>query len=91
MKSGVVEFSERVKLDVIHFSEVCKDLCFQNGHIPSIEVTSGAPDIAVGWPSVSAGIERRILKKLSIRTEPFMILKKQGLQSGLSFGLQFSN
>lgn len=74
--------------EVTHFTEVCQDLCFQNGHVPSIQAStrSGA---SVGWLA-GAGIERRISRRAALRFEPFMV-GKGSIQCGLGLGLRFSN
>ncbi|MDX2135775.1 MAG: hypothetical protein SFV52_13380 [Saprospiraceae bacterium] len=84
----VVDFSEKSTVQVTHFTEVCQDLCFQNGHVPSVQASarSGA---SLGWLA-GAGIERRISRRAALRFEPFAVGKKGSLQCGLGLGLLFS-
>lgn len=86
---AAVEFSEKSEMTVTHFTEACQDLCFQSGHLPTIQA-SAASQISVGWLA-GAGIERRFSRRAALRFEPFLIGKKHGLQGGLSVGLLFSN
>jgi hypothetical protein len=86
---AAVEFAEKSNMEVTHFTEACADLCFQSGHVPTIQVSTN-PRISVGWLA-GAGIERRFSSWAAFRVEPFLIGKKHGLQGGLSVGLLFSN
>ncbi|MBL7807903.1 MAG: hypothetical protein JNN28_08825 [Saprospiraceae bacterium] len=90
MRGGaVVDFSEKIQTKVTHFTEVCQDLCFQSGHLPSVQSSEKA-DTSVGW-LLGAGIERQISRRFALRFEPFMIGQKGSRQYGLNFGLMFSN
>lgn len=86
---AVVDFSEKSTVEVTHFTEVCQDLCFQNGHLPSVQASARA-GASVGWLA-GAGIERRILRRAALRFEPFMVGQKGSMQCGLNLGLLFSN
>jgi hypothetical protein len=86
---AVVDFSEKSKTEVTHFTEVCQDLCFQTGHVPSIQ-TDQHGAISVGWLA-GAGIERRLSKRAALRFEPFIIGQKGSIQYGLGLGLIISN
>ncbi|MCC7245335.1 MAG: hypothetical protein IT269_06625 [Saprospiraceae bacterium] len=86
---ATVDFLKKSKISVTHFSEVCQDLCFQEGRDPVIQVST-ASTISMGWLA-GAGIERSINRRAALRFEPFLVGKKYGLQTGLSIGLLFSN
>lgn len=90
VRSGaVVDFSEKNKIEVTHFSETCQELCFHSGHVPSAQASATAR-ASVGW-LVSAGIERPIFRRAALRFEPFLVGQKEVLQGGLNLGLWFSN
>ena len=86
---AAVEFLEKSKMTVTHFTEACADLCFQSGHVPTIQVSNDSK-ISLGWLA-GAGIERRFSSRAAVRIEPFLIGNKQGLQGGVAIGLLFSN
>lgn len=84
-----VDFSEKTKIKVMHFTEACQDLCFQSGHHPAIEA-SMPNGVSVGWLA-GAGIERQISRRAALRFEPFMVGQKGLMQCGLNLGLLLSN
>ena len=84
-----MDFSEKTKTEVTHFTEVCQDLCFQSGHVPAIQATVPART-SVGWLA-GAGIERQVFGRAALRFEPFAVGQKGSVQYGLSLGLLFSN
>ena len=86
---AVVDFSEKSTVEVTHFTEVCQDLCFQNGHLPSVQVSARA-GASVGWLA-GVGIERRLSRRAGLRFEPFVVGTKGSMQCGLNLGLLFSN
>lgn len=86
---AVVDFSEKTKTEVTHFTEVCQDLCFQSGHVPTIQ-TSTASKTAFGWLA-GVGIERQVFGRAALRFEPFVVGQKGSMQCGLNLGLLFSN
>lgn len=86
---AVVDFSEKSEIEVTHFTEVCQDLCFQNGHVPNVQ-TSAQADASVGWLA-GAGIERQVSRRAALRFEPFMVGQKGSIQYGLGLGLLFSH
>ena len=86
---AVVDFSEKTKTEVTHFTEACQDLCFQSDHVPTIQATAPA-STSVGWLA-GAGIERQVSRRAALRFEPFMVGQKGSMQCGLSLGLLFSN
>jgi len=86
---AVVDFSEKTKIEVTHYTEACQDLCFQSGHVPAIQATVPART-SVGWLA-GAGIERRVFGRAALRFEPFAVGQKGSMQCGLSLGLLFSN
>lgn len=86
---AVVDFSEKTKIEVTHFTEACQDLCFQSGHVPAIQASVPA-SASVGWLA-GAGIERQISRRAALRFEPFVVGRKGSTQCGLSLGLLFSN
>lgn len=86
---AVVDFSEKTKTEITHFTEACQNLCFQSGSVPAIQ-TSTASKTSVGW-LIGPGIERQISRRAMLRFEPFMIGQKGSMQCGLNLGLLFSN
>jgi hypothetical protein len=86
---AVVDFSEKSTVEVTHFTKVCQDLCFQNGHLPSVQASARA-GASVGWLA-GVGIERRLSRRAGLRFEPFVVGKKGSMQCGLNLGLLFSN
>lgn len=84
-----IEFAEKTKLEVVHFSEVCQDLCFKNNHAPTIQ-TSPTSSMLKADLLLSFGMERQINHRAAVRVEPIFIPKNSGLDAGLNIGILFS-
>ena len=85
----VVDFLGKSTARVTHFTEICHDLCFQNGHVPNARISTPS-GVSFGWLA-GAGIERQIFNRAALRFEPFMVRQKGTVQCGLNFGLLFSH
>ncbi len=86
---AVLDFSEKVTLEVTHYTEACQDLCFSTGLMPAIEMQP-TPGVSVGWLA-GTGIERHFSSNIALRFEPFLIGGKNAWQGGISVGLLLSN
>lgn len=89
IKGGLVaELEGRKRVEVVHYSEACQDLCFQNGFVPQGQATTKAP-ASLGWLA-GAGVEYRFGGHAALRVEPFLTGRNRILQGGVSAGLLFS-
>ncbi|MBK9271638.1 MAG: hypothetical protein IPM48_08560 [Saprospiraceae bacterium] len=86
---AVVDFSEKTKIKVTHFTEACQDLCFHSGHLPTIS-SSSPSKTELGWLA-GVGFEREVSRGTALRVEPFVVGRKGLMQCGLSVGLLFLN
>lgn len=84
----LLEMTQKREVEVAHVTELCRDLCFQNGHLPSIQVTAPA-SASIGWLA-SAGVERALSSCTALRFEALTAGQKGFMQYGLNLGLVFS-
>ncbi len=69
-----LDYTAETSVQVEHFSEMCVDLCFSTGHLPSVTLQP-QQRFSVQY-LFGAGLEYRLLPRFSLRLEPAFFGKK---------------
>jgi hypothetical protein len=85
---AIINFAQKSSIQVTHYTEACKDLCFQSGHTPNIQ-SDQSRQITNGWLA-AIGVERLMSKRSALRLEPYLVAQKNITQYGFNFQLLFS-